>query len=1781
MAFRYNPETGQWEYIDDAESTESSWQVDESGRFSSGVDWKAERQKYDEEESARKEAERIAEEQRIAEERAKDERAARKAGISYEEYKEEGRRRTEGNVFEKLFQGIKDTWRDLRQNTTPIQEEEEDKVQLGDLTLNRKNYKDEVSNDQFIQDYLLAENSSKWIEDRLVRLRELQDLRKRYNDVSYIPGTIQLKDTSTNEARVAIQEEKNKLLEGLSEKEKGLIDEYRGDPDKLKFENKVFKTATDPLTSDLENEISKLEEVQRVMQQVMGMSDIERDIIAGIRNSLDSVEERQAKIPFLGTASEVDTLLKTKEVLEKAQNGEELDEFEKTYLVMAQAKFMKQRLDLGYGNNIGEGLTNLAAFGVEIAAGGGVSSAAKAGGREVLGEMTETAIGQLIITSIGLTARGSVNVLPRATQEYYEKAIPQFAYVNSEEGKTTLELLDGDESFDNAWRSVAGQTVEVATELLGGKLIEGSGDFLKKLVLGKATEKVSANIIREGGEATAANISKVLRSMGYQGIIAEALEEELGEPFQAAIDQREYQAPILTREGTARFLQSTIISAVPGAAVSTLEMASNAGQSYQVEAYIDEDNQLVLDTKNKTQTVRSTDKIAENPYKDVPVGEVADVQSSEGTQTDPLIQKIQENPEQWDSLLKIADESKDYTEFQEKVQSAVEAGQIELPQEVQASSGETRFKDNVPQELIDKASEFDNAEEFFLRMDKDTRESLRSLDIKSQEAQKNFWEHYANQKEPILDNLNPTGNVLAEYDPESRMKMKLGKNITTLDKTMKVDPSETITIYRGAPKSQTEINPGDFITTNYELAKSYSGEGNVISREVKASEILDDKSEPLGEQYIYRPDDAKYRTQTIKLPLSVMREFADFIDYVRGQWSPKNQFEYEASIRDLAAEYGINSEQPNARLANRLSSLLDQNEYGKKIKKGFKDTGRLNSDRVIKTAKYRLEVDKDLEPRLTAGKNKYRDYDTGLVARERFDIPNLEKISSGGSDRDVYNLGDDAVLKVAKTARGLAQNAIEADYFASEQGLIPKTLEVGKNYVVVEKVGKPDANTKAMLKALDKEVGWLSKRDYEKIEKAVSIMEEYGYAGEQLRNYDPLWGDILALRNWGTLDGKPIHIDGGSLSDGFIEEYRGTKNLDDPEFREAYYQSKDAKRKYGDTDKITKYREQLDEQFKGGVTQAEVMDIIEFNRRVFNDGKIGVVESILTPDGAKALGKYINGWIDLAEGQTDIVGTYYHEAVHKAIDLFLPEERKQAIFDYAEQQYRLTGLAAEERIAEDFIAFARGEDLSIPQRIRQFFEDLLNFMRGFSKNTNEIRSFYQDLIDGRLKENSPMLNITEDLFNTLKEVNRLKNLTITQQQDEPNQENQATATSQQDQEGSQKATKETVWETAITQKESLRGKIDEGEEVVLDFVEEERGHIFEESAMRALGELETAQAGFRYVTEGADGFPEWKGQSSSFPKWFSLRTRVEIDDFLLKLPEDPKQWTLENNPFREGTRKAEAWGEFVKQLDLRNHTDILEENRPAIEEMLGYPLEQLTEKLSGLVQQPEIVPQNEAIVTQEAQIVKKPTSRQAAQEPIAQGQNKLRNSRVYEKLLETVDADLQNQPQYERMNIRENLDRAINFVENNYSKAKKVALGLENPPANITEIAIRRAMAAKALMDGDTALYEQLIRSRSLRLTRLGQEIVSERGAVDQDNPEFYIQELSNRRMDMAVKKLPEAEGSTDRNVIRKILNNDKTTTKERVNSYVDKEVKNVKKILDVENIKIAKAQEIIDLLTC
>lgn len=197
-------------------------------------------------------------------------------------------------------------------------------------------------------------------------------------------------------------------------------------------------------------------------------------------------------------------------------------------------------------------------------------------------------------------------------------------------------------------------------------------------------------------------------------------------------------------------------------------------------------------------------------------------------------------------------------------------------------------------------------------------------------------------------------------------------------------------------------------------------------------------------------------------------------------------------------------------------------------------------------------------------------YDTEKLARERFKIPDLKKISAG-SDRTVFDIGNGRVLKVAHSARGLEQNVHEGSYDLVNEGILPKVFERGLNYVVAEKVDSPKGSK--VVSELLNDLKYFTSRDFKYGNAELEdILDKWDMGW--IRNYDILWYDFSSRRvNWGVKDGKPIHLDGGTFGGvQMVDQYRGKKNMDDAEFRKIYSESKALKKQYGDTDVFSMFQ---------------------------------------------------------------------------------------------------------------------------------------------------------------------------------------------------------------------------------------------------------------------------------------------------------------------------------------------------------------------------------------------------------------------------------------------------------------------------------------------------------------------------------------------------------------------------------------------------------------------------------
>lgn len=325
----------------------------------------------------------------------------------------------------------------------------------------------------------------------------------------------------------------------------------------------------------------------------------------------------------------------------------------------------------------------------------------------------------------------------------------------------------------------------------------------------------------------------------------------------------------------------------------------------------------------------------------------------------------------------------------------------------------------------------------------------------------------------------------------------------------------------------------------------------------------------------------------------------DFEDYVEGvtdmlKESPEKTLQQIQA--QVARDFGNNTpefkkliEQAYNEAKNNLTSRIVKTEVLQKLNKGFLKIGTtifdnemqlLNKAKELSGSRFNaIENTAGFETR--DGKPLGFNYDTDQVARERFDFSKLNKIGEG-SDRIVFDLGNGKVLKVAKTARGLEQNIYEGDGYLD---FIPEIYERGLNYVVVENINRIKGTDLVPIFDVEtgQEIGTVTaaemfrdlkkfgQRDFDQYNpKLQTVLEKYGFA--DARGYKLLYGDFNVARNWGFKDGKAYLIDAGTLGGvRMIEDFKGVKNLSDPDFRKIYYESRNLKKQYADKDKYTKF----------------------------------------------------------------------------------------------------------------------------------------------------------------------------------------------------------------------------------------------------------------------------------------------------------------------------------------------------------------------------------------------------------------------------------------------------------------------------------------------------------------------------------------------------------------------------------------------------------------------------------
>lgn len=145
-------------------------------------------------------------------------------------------------------------------------------------------------------------------------------------------------------------------------------------------------------------------------------------------------------------------------------------------------------------------------------------------------------------------------------------------------------------------------------------------------------------------------------------------------------------------------------------------------------------------------------------------------------------------------------------------------------------------------------------------------------------------------------------------------------------------------------------------------------------------------------------------------------------------------------------------------------------------------------------------------------------------------------------------------------------------------------------------------------------------------------------------------------------------------------------------------------------------------------------------------------------------------------------------------------------------------------------------------------------------------------------------------------------------------------------------------------------------------------------------------------------------------------------------------------------------------------------------------------------------------------------------------------SRVYTNQSDILG--LAEELDYNKVSIEEQNAKAKAFVKANLAAAQRIVNGLEQPPADILKNAIYNAYLKEMLAIGNTEAYVHALRNQSLELTRAGQEIASQRGAIENIfDSTYWIRRIENRLKKIkAVEKFGDLlDGVNETNAVNKL----------------------------------------------
>jgi len=332
-------------------------------------------------------------------------------------------------------------------------------------------------------------------------------------------------------------EEKRKELQNLQLK----LPKFRqigANEEEARLVREVF--ALEETIKDYENFISREPARRGFLQQVL----------ASIKDPSELLNLNRLK--------EAEISAKETKVMKKYEAGQELTDEEMIYFNRFRARTLDSYIKRGVGSMVADVVTDMPYYIMEIAVMSHMAGEPGAYTKLATGfsnsvKLTSPVARELVNKVLANSVRKAVASrldIPSIEEKTAEYMLPTYEIQMGTDEKDFLKLVKP--GFDRkaaVSKAYASNLVEYVSEGVGD-YVDDALPFVKKLFISKWLD--NKNI------TSPATATEILRKMNFNSIVGEVLEEEVAEPIQSIIDEREYKDPFFTPEGRERLLVETL-----------------------------------------------------------------------------------------------------------------------------------------------------------------------------------------------------------------------------------------------------------------------------------------------------------------------------------------------------------------------------------------------------------------------------------------------------------------------------------------------------------------------------------------------------------------------------------------------------------------------------------------------------------------------------------------------------------------------------------------------------------------------------------------------------------------------------------------------------------------------------------------------------------------------------------------------------------------------------------------------------------------------------------------------------------------------------------------------------------------------------------------------------------------------------------------------------------------------------------------------------------------------